>query len=103
MEEQPFGAAVDAESRTLTVTGGIYGWRDVQAFEAALTEASDGLKRDLRVDLSHAEFFPSLGIGTLIAVRRRAKVHGADITLVAAEGSLAHRALTITGLPVDLV
>lgn len=101
MEERPLGAAFDPGAATLTITGGIYGWRDVQAFEAALTDASAGLTRDLRVDLSLAEFFPSLGIGTLIAVRRRAKVHGADITLVAAEGTLAHRALTITGLQVD--
>ncbi|HEY1135824.1 MAG TPA: STAS domain-containing protein [Nocardioides sp.] len=100
MEEPPFASALDPATLTLTVTGGVWAYRDVEDLDRAITEASDGLTRSITLDLSHAEFLPSLGIGTLLALRRRMRVHGADLRVVAASGTVAHRVLTVTGVEV---
>ncbi|MDQ1105247.1 anti-anti-sigma factor [Nocardioides zeae] len=100
MEEPPFASALDPTTRTVTVTGGVWAFRDVEELDRAITAASEGLTRSITLDLSRADFLPSLGIGTLLSLRRRMRLHGADLTVVAAPGTVAHRVLTITGVEV---
>ena len=100
MEEPPFASTVDPATRTVTVTGGVWAFRDVEELDRAITTASAGLTRSITLDLSKADFLPSLGIGTLLSLRRRMRLHGADLTVVAAPGTVAHRVLMITGVEV---
>ncbi|MDF9714689.1 STAS domain-containing protein [Nocardioides sp. ChNu-153] len=98
MQEIEFASTFDAATSTVTIVGGVYDFRDVEKLDAAIMSASDDLRSSITLDLSAAQFFPSLGIGTLVALRRRARAHGTQIRVVAAEGSIAHRVLTVTGV-----
>ena len=60
--------------------------------------ASADLSRDLAVDLSDVEFFPSEAVGVVAKSRATAARNGATLTLVAADGSVAQRVLSICGL-----
>ena len=64
-----------------------------------VAKATDNLTRELVIDLTDVDFFPSSAVGVLAKARDDARRHGAGITLVAAEGTVAQRVLTICGLP----
>jgi anti-anti-sigma factor len=65
--------------------------------------ASAELQRDLVVDLSDVDFFPSAAVGVLATARAGAQAHGATVALVAADGSIAQRVLMICALPYEVV
>jgi anti-anti-sigma factor len=60
------------------------------------------LQRDLVIDLSDVDFLPSAAIGVLATAMASAQAHGAAIALVAADGSIAQRVLTICALPYEV-
>ena len=62
-------------------------------------EATAGLTKPLRIDLTEVTFLPSAAVGVLATSRATAAKNGADIELVAQEGTIAQRVLTICGLP----
>ena len=63
-----------------------------------IDDASAGLTRDLAVVLSDVEFMPSEAVGVVAKARATAARNGATLTLVAADGSVAQRVLSICGL-----
>jgi anti-anti-sigma factor len=64
----------------------------------AIAEGTDGLTGSLAIDLSDVSFLPSPAIGVLATSQSGARNNGARITLVAPEGSVAARLLTICAL-----
>ncbi|MDT9594226.1 STAS domain-containing protein [Nocardioides zeae] len=88
------------ETGVLRLTGGIYDQQDLEKLDLELTSASAGFTAPVTVDLGALEFLPSLAVGTLVALDRRAREGGGSLTLVAENGSLAHRILTVVGVPV---
>lgn len=64
----------------------------------AIAQGSRELTADLRIDLSDVSFMPSPAIGVLATSQAEARRNGATIVLVAPEGSVAARLLTICAL-----
>jgi anti-anti-sigma factor len=100
MEDTPFTTMSVVESATLVVFGCV-DHTDVEAFRASLREASRDFQRDLTVDLSEVEFFPSQAVGVLVGARNAASRNGTTLELVARDGTLARRVLNICGIPVN--
>jgi anti-anti-sigma factor len=65
----------------------------------AVTSVLTSLTPDrLIVDLSRARFFSTSGLAVLITLRDRLLPLGGELVIVAAEGTVAHRVVTRTGL-----
>ncbi|HEY1134814.1 MAG TPA: hypothetical protein VGE77_09575 [Nocardioides sp.] len=84
----------------LRVTGGVYEQEDLERLDLEVTTATEGFTRSVTLDLSDIDFLPSLAVGTLIALDRRAARDGVAVTLTARAGTLAHRVLSVVGVPV---
>lgn len=63
-----------------------------------IAQGSREMTADLRIDLSDVSFMPSPAIGVLATSQAKARRNGARIALVAPEGSVAARLLTICAL-----
>lgn len=68
-------------------------------FRQDLATHSGDFTRDLTVDLSDVEFFPSSAVAIAAIALENAKVRGTTLELVAREGSVAQRVLHICELP----
>jgi anti-anti-sigma factor len=68
-------------------------------FRQDLATHSADFTRDLTVDLSDIEFFPSSAVAIAAIALETARVHGSTVELVAREGSVAQRVLHICELP----
>jgi len=73
---------------------------EIATFELreTLAQATDQLSADLTIDLTDVDFLPSSAIGVLATAQTGARRNGADITFVAADGSVAQRVLAVCGL-----
>lgn len=93
-------AELDVETRpgVVCVTGAV---DDLSAelFHAAVNEASEVGNRSVVIDLRGATRVASPGIQSLHEFLRRARHGGADVEIVAREGSLVARALSLTAVP----
>jgi hypothetical protein len=85
----------------LRVTGGVYEQEDLERLDFEVSGATEGFTRNVSLDLSDIDFLPSLAVGTLIALARRAERDGVAVTLTARAGTLAHRVLSVVGVPVS--
>lgn len=68
-------------------------------FRQDLATHSADFTRDLTVDLSDIDFFPSSAVAIAAIALENAKVRGTTFELVAREGSVAQRVLHICELP----
>jgi anti-anti-sigma factor len=100
MDETPFDTMFFVESSTLVVLGCIDELH-LDTFRERLRAASRGYEHDLVVDLSEAEFVPSLAIGTLIGARKACEANGVALTFEARERTIGRRVLEICGFPVS--
>ncbi|MGB0100832.1 MAG: STAS domain-containing protein [Nocardioides sp.] len=98
MDDTPYAAAYDDTDGVLTVTGSVDELSG-PAFREDLAKASDGYARDLTVDLTGVDFFPSLAVGVLAVAAKQARTAGHSFDVVAAPGSIVARVLTISALP----
>ncbi|WP_205472954.1 STAS domain-containing protein [Nocardioides sp. SYSU D00038] len=98
MDADTLTTSYDADTAVLTVTGEVDESTGPQLREE-LEKHSEGFTRDLVVDLGAVDYFPSLAVGVVAAARRRAEESGVDLELLATEGSVAQRVLTVCGLP----
>ncbi|MDN4160385.1 STAS domain-containing protein [Nocardioides abyssi] len=96
MLERPFSSSYADGVLTL---GGSLDEYAVAALRSSVEEHSDEHRRSLTVELSDVDFLPSVAIGVLATGLRRAEENGAELALVAAPGTIAHRVLFITGMP----
>jgi anti-anti-sigma factor len=95
---RPFALAYQEQSDTLVVTGSIDETVGPE-LRQAIERHSAGYTRDLTIDLGDVDFLPSLGVGVLALAMRSADQNDATISLVAVEGTVAQRVLSICALP----
>lgn len=93
-----FSHELTADPATLVLHGELDEGASVVVREL-ISEASGGLARDLRIELSDVQFIPSAAVGVLAKARDTARKNGAEVSFVAAEGCVAQRVLAICGLP----
>jgi anti-anti-sigma factor len=98
VEDQPYESTYDEGQRLLSVSGTI-GETTGPQFREDIETHSDEFTRPLDVDLSGVDFFPSLAVGVLAVALRRSREAGTELGVLAREGSIAARVLTICGLP----
>lgn len=98
VEDTPYAASYDAEAGLLSVTGSVDELSG-PAFRSDLEKASDHFARDVTVDLTGVDFFPSLAVGVLAVAIKNARNAGHTIDVVAAPGSIVARVLTVSALP----
>ena len=97
MDEKPYVAAYDASSNTLAVSGSV-DELEGPTFRSDLEKHSGDYRRDLTVDLGEVEFFPSLAVGVLVVALRTMRDNGAELTVLARDGSIVARVLTVCRL-----
>ena len=96
MEERPFSATFTPG--VLTVSGSVDEYA-VIALRNALRDRSDDYKTSLSVDLTDADYLPSVAVSVLVAAIRFTEQNGAELSLVAARGTIAQRVLMVCALP----
>lgn len=97
MDAQTYSSSFDEAASLLTVRGEIDEAGGV-TLRDELTKYTHDFGRSIRVDLSEVDYFPSLAVGVFATARRKADKAGVELGLVAAEGSVAQRVLTVCGL-----
>jgi anti-anti-sigma factor len=95
--EAEFRYDLDRERAVLTLAGELDEVATVQLREQ-LTLDTGGFSSGLAIDLTEVTFMPSPAIGVLASSVEKARRNGATITLVAPEGTIAGRLLTICAL-----
>ncbi len=98
MQERPFSADFDADTRTLTVVG-VIDELSGPTLRDAIGKYSEAHSQDLAVNLTQVDFMPSLAVGVLATARKSSREAGVDLELVAGDGTLAQRVLTICAMP----
>ncbi|WP_244929132.1 STAS domain-containing protein [Nocardioides sp. W7] len=96
MEERPFSAT--PSPGLLTVSGSVDEYA-VIALRNVLREQSAEYTSSLAVDLTDADYLPSVAVSVLVAAMRSCEQHGAELTLVATPGTIAQRVLMVCALP----
>ncbi len=97
MAPAAFHHELDAERAVLVVHGEVDDRASVVLLEA-IEQGSHALATALAVDLAHVSFLPSPAIAVLATCQARARRQGTTLTLVAPEGSVAARVLTICAI-----
>jgi anti-anti-sigma factor len=92
-----FGAVFDDESQSLVVSGEIDETSADRLRELIETHSDDS--RPLVVDLSGVEYLPSAAVGVLATALEKAGSGGRSVELLADQGSIAERVLTVCALP----
>jgi len=95
--ERPFSYEQSDDAGRLTLHGDLDEGAVVEAREL-IRGASQGLTRDLTLDLTDLTLLPSSAVGVLATAQETARRQGATLSLVAAEGTIAQRVLTICGI-----
>ena len=101
MQERAFSYEISDGSDRLVLHGDLDEGATVQ-FRLLLKEVSEGLTRDLVVDLTDVDLLPSSAVGVLANAQETATKQGAALTFIAGDGTIAARVLTICGLPYDV-
>jgi anti-anti-sigma factor len=101
VEERAFSYEVSDGSERLVLHGDLDEGVTVQV-RLLLKEISNGLTRDLTVDLTDVDLLPSSAVGVLANAQDAAVKQGATLRFVAADGTIAARVLTICGLSYDV-
>lgn len=92
-----FRADLDEDRRLLVVHGDLDEPASIELRDT-ISKATEELTSLLAVDLGDVTFMPSPAIGVLATSQAKARRNGADLVLVAPEGTVAQRLLTICGL-----
>ncbi|MEO6511087.1 MAG: STAS domain-containing protein [Nocardioides sp.] len=89
---------VDFDDPVLSVAGEV-DEESTETLRLAIEEHSLKYTRGITVDLTGATYVPSIAVGVLVRAGQAFTDNGADFELAAAEGSLAHRVLTVSAMP----
>ncbi len=98
MTPRQFTHELSADGRTMTLHGELDEIATLELREL-LRDPRTGLADELEIELTDVDFLPSVAVGVLAAARGAAAERNASIAFVAAPTSIAHRVLTICGLP----
>lgn len=101
MEERAFSYEVSDVSDRLVLHGDLDEGATVQV-RMVLKEITEGLTRDVTIDLTDVDLLPSSAVGVLANAQDTAAKQGAAVTFIAADGTIAARVLTICGLSYDV-
>ncbi len=96
MEERPFTAT---SSPGLLIVSGSVDEYAVIALRNALREQTEDYTTSLTVDLTDADYLPSVAVSVLVSAMRTAEQNGVAVSLVAAAGTIAQRVLMVCALP----
>ena len=96
MEERPFAAVTS--SGVLSVSGSVDEYA-VIALRNTLREQTQDYTTSLTIDLTDADYLPSVAVSVLVAAMRACEQNGARLSLVAAGGTIAQRVLMVCALP----
>ncbi|HCB03883.1 MAG TPA: STAS domain-containing protein [Nocardioides sp.] len=97
MSEDQFRCDVDEARGLLTLHGELDEPATVELRDT-IGKTSADLTSSLAIDLADVTFLPSPAIGVLATAQASARRNGADVILVAPEGTVAQRLLTICAL-----
>lgn len=97
MTSPDFRADFDDSRGVLVVQGELDEPASIELRET-LTKVTEELTKQVAIDLGEVTFMPSPAIGVLATSQAKARRNGADLVLVAREGTIAQRLLTICGL-----
>ncbi len=97
MEERAFTYETSEDPRRLVLHGDLDEGTTLQ-LRSLLNDLSDGLTRDLTVDLTDVDLLPSSSIGVIANAQATARQQHSSLSLVAADGTISARVLTICGL-----
>lgn len=98
MQPGAFAADYDGSSQTLTVAGDVEE-ESALALRDAIDAHSASFTRPLVIDLTAVTYLPSVAVGVLAKAGQKATTAGQPLDLVAADGSIAQRVLTVCALP----
>jgi anti-anti-sigma factor len=101
VEERAFSYEISDGSDRLVLHGDLDEGTTVQV-RMLLKEVTNGLTRDLAIDLTDVDLLPSSAVGVLANAQDTAAKQGAELTFIAADGTISARVLTICGLPYDV-
>ncbi len=90
-------ASFDDATSVLTLTGDIDEGAGV-ALRDAIVARTENFTRSISIELSQVDYFPSLAVGVVANALSRAHQAGTEIVLVAEQGTVAQRVLTVCGL-----
>jgi anti-anti-sigma factor len=96
MEERPFSAT--SSPGLVTISGSVDEYA-VIALRNALREQTQDYTSSLTIDLTDADYLPSVAVSVLVAAMRSSEQNGAELSLVAAPGTIAQRVLLVCALP----
>jgi anti-anti-sigma factor len=96
MEERPFSAT--SNPGLVTVSGSVDEYA-VIALRNTLREQTQDHTQSLSVDLTDADYLPSVAVSVLVAAMRACEQNGVSLSLVAAPGTIAQRVLMVCALP----
>lgn len=96
MEERPFSAT--SSPGLLAVSGSVDEYA-VIALRNALREQTGEYTTSLSVDLTDADYLPSVAVSVLVSAMRSAEQNGVELSLIAAPGTIAQRVLMVCALP----
>ena len=96
-QQQSYASSFDESVQVLAVRGDIDEAGGV-TLRDEISKYSQDFERSITVNLSEVDYCPSLAVGVLATARRRAEEAGVELGLVAADGTIAQRVLTICGL-----
>ncbi|HEY1135153.1 MAG TPA: STAS domain-containing protein [Nocardioides sp.] len=91
---------VATDGAVLRCAGGVYDRDDVGEFAGAVRAALARVRRSIVVDMSALDFFSSLAVGAAVTLRREARRQGADVAFFARPDTVAHRVLSVAGIPI---
>lgn len=97
MTTPPFRCVLDEARGVLIVEGDLDETTSLELRDA-IAEATGELTSSLAVDLEQVSFLPSPALGVLATAQAKARRNGADLVLVAPEGTVAQRLLVICAL-----
>jgi anti-anti-sigma factor len=101
VEERAFSYEVSDVSDRLVLHGDLDEGATVQV-RMLLKEITEGLTRDVTIDLTDVDLLPSSAVGVLANAQDTAAKQGAAVTFIAEDGTIAARVLTICGLSYDV-
>lgn len=93
-----YRADFDDTAQVLTVSGEV-DEPAAMSLRHDIETHSGQFSQDLVIDLTGVGYLPSAAVGVLATVRQRFSAQGSTIELVAGEGSIAQRILTVCALP----
>jgi anti-anti-sigma factor len=95
--DRPYSSTLDQSARVLRVHG-VVDEMSAHTFRDDLLGALEA-GADLTVDLGDVDFFPSVGVGALVAGIRQATAAGGTLEVLVVAGSVPQRVLSICQLP----